>query len=434
MSLSLTTPRLVIGNGGAAASAVMAMRQAGYQGGIGLVADDAVPPFNPMLLPYWLKGMISSRACHPFGQDFYQDYGVDARLGLRVTKLDAKAKTAALSDGSQLTYEQCLIATGAGCAIPNLPGLREAERALPFRTRLCGERMLAMAKPNKTAVVLGASLVGAKLAEVLAGLGLKVILVDIADRLIPGAAHMEASLLLQTLLQQEGVEILLNHRLERVTETGNKIRLHFTEAGEIAADFACVCTGVRPCLEFLDSSQVSIRTGVLVDGRSRCDAEGLFAAGDAAEGRNLLSGRYEWFGLWGKARSQGQVAGSNMAGVKASYAGTLPEYITPLGGRVFAGLGNVNGHGQGSRTFIYKDAGDAELAVLSFEHNRLNGFNLIGGLGMLDLLKTALVKRLDLSQALSGGAPPSLAGLLEKIAHRVRLDLRTALQPGEAHC
>ena len=425
MSVTRHADILIIGNGGAAAHTVMGLRSAGYEGPIDLIADTVDAPFNPMLLPYLLKGDIERDACHPFGLDFYEKHKVDCRLGSPVVTLDAEAKTATLANGSRVEYQQCLIATGAGCIVPNLPGLRDASRTVTFRTKACGARIEEAVKTGKSAVVLGASLVGAKLAEVLALKGLTVTLIDLADRILPGAAHIESSLTLQKLLEQRGITVRLNQRLSGAVESADQIHLHFEGEKEIATDFACVCTGVKPNIDFLDPGQVHRQTGLLVDPTCRTSVDGLFAAGDAAEGFNLLTGKHQWFGLWGKACYQGRTAGLNMAGRKAAYPGTLPEYITPIAGRIFAGLGDVNHHGPENQTFIYKDRDDLVETILTFDHGVLVGANLLAGLDNLALLKTALIRRLDLSDLLESGRT-HLPEILTAIVNRSRVDIRTS--------
>ncbi len=427
MNRNFQTPILIIGNGGAAASAVKAMREAGYQGPMDLVADDAAPPFNPMLLPYFLKGAIDRQACHPFGLDFYDEHQVNAHLGHKVTALNAADKTAVLADGTVVAYDKCLIASGAGSVSPPVPGLDQAKRALSFRTRLCGDRIGQAVQNAGSAVVLGASLVGAKLAEVLAGLGLEVFLIDIADRLLPGISHLEASKVFEKLFAELGVKVLLQKRLSEISETDDAIMLHFDDGEVMSADLACVCTGVRPRLEFLDPKQVSIRTGAVVDKRCHCNAPGLYAAGDAAEGLNLLTGRFQWFGLWGKACYQGRTAAYNMVGLESFYPGTMPEYITPLLGRVFAGFGDVNGKGEKFRTFIYQGQDGGAETILSFEDGMLVGANLMGDLHGLGLLKTAALKRLDLGKMCERIGGPRLEELLESIAQHTRMDTRTTI-------
>ena len=78
----MTTRRIVIlGNGGAACHAVQAVREAGFRGEIVMVSDLREPAFNPMLAPYYLKGLMDWERCYPFGADFYRRHEVTCRFG-----------------------------------------------------------------------------------------------------------------------------------------------------------------------------------------------------------------------------------------------------------------------------------------------------------------------------------------------------------------
>ena len=107
-------PRLLIlGNGGAAVHAMIAMRSAGHKGPICLVSDTDGAAFNPMLSPYYLKGKINWYQCFPFGENLYGKYDVTCHFNARVDSLDAVNRSVFLANGLKLDYDRCLIATGA---------------------------------------------------------------------------------------------------------------------------------------------------------------------------------------------------------------------------------------------------------------------------------------------------------------------------------
>jgi NADPH-dependent 2,4-dienoyl-CoA reductase/sulfur reductase-like enzyme len=420
MTATKQTPILIVGNGGAAAHGIMALREAGYDGAIDVISDVPGPPFNPMLLPYYLKGVIGWEQCFPFGLDFYEPLGVTCHTGSPAASLNAGNRELVLADGRRFQYDQCLVASGAGCIVPNLPGLPGCRRALTFRTRECGLRMNEQVHVSKSVSILGASLVGAKLGEVMAAHGLHVTLIDLADRLLPGASHPETSRSLQDLLEARGIDVRLSHRLTGVSESQTNVRLNFQDHDSVTADFACVCIGVRPNLDFVDRTEVRIETGIVVDRTCRSSAEGLYAAGDAAEGLNLLTGRHQWFGLWGKACYQGRTAGLNMAGRDAGYPGTLPEYITPIADHSFAGIGDVMIQGGDCRHIFHHDEDGRCDIVLAFQGGLLTGFNLIDRLDEISLLKTALIRQLDFGPLFDTDEHPVPADILSYIRTRMK--------------
>ena len=62
-------------------------------------------------------------------------------------------------------------------------------------------------------------------------------------------------------------------------------------------------------------------SGIVVDGNMRTSAENIYAAGDVAEGLDILIGKNRNIAIWPLAVRQGAVAGINMAGGNEEYSG-----------------------------------------------------------------------------------------------------------------
>lgn len=120
-----------------------------------------------MLTTYYVAGKIGFDGLFPYGanQDYYLRYGVDVYAGLPVVALDAEQKVVRAKSGLELKYDQCLIATGASPVLPPVEGISSA-RVYTMRIVEDAIRLKeAMAKKPKKALVIGASMVGIKVAE-----------------------------------------------------------------------------------------------------------------------------------------------------------------------------------------------------------------------------------------------------------------------------
>lgn len=407
----MRAPIAIIGNGGAAAEAVIALRANGYTGEIHLFADNQHAPYNPMLGTYLVSGAIPLERAFPFGDErgFYEANRVVAHLGRSVADLDAEAQVLITADGATYEYDRCLVATGARPSVPPVPGLREAlaTGGAPGRgaggtdaTRrhvftiqdldgvLALKRAVDELRPAAAlrdgadasnageaaaraggaprAAVIGASFAGVKVAGVLHGLGFRVTLVEREPSILPLSAHPDCARIMEDHLLREGYELRLGAALSGVsrdaaTDAGRPgVRLDFgalpgaadpggaggTVCDESAAqevvDLAVVCTGTRPALSFLTPGQVATGAGILVDEQMRSSVPTLYAAGDVAQGKNLLSGRHEIIGLWASARYQGRAAGRSLAGAPSDYRGGVPHNITHVGRMLFAAVGSMN--------------------------------------------------------------------------------------------
>ena len=93
-AMAIGADLIIIGNGAAAAEAVLAARANGYDGEIQLFADNRHAPYNPMLGTYLVAGKIPLERAFPFGDEaaFYGANRVTAHLGEPVIHLDAEAR------------------------------------------------------------------------------------------------------------------------------------------------------------------------------------------------------------------------------------------------------------------------------------------------------------------------------------------------------
>lgn len=407
---------LFIGNGGATVNAIQAARAAGFTGDIDLVSDSPGQAFNPMLSPYYLSGQIPFEDCFPFGQGFYKTHRVTCHFGAPAEALDPLGKELCIRDGERLIYDRCLIATGASPLLPPVPGLQESRHVYTLRTAeetICLKQAMSKAK---RALVLGASLVGVKVADILVQKGLEVTLVDIADQVLPHAANPECASLIGERIQTHGVNLRLGRYLTAVEDGQREARFHFQGDETLTADLCLVSTGVRANLDLLRNSGVEIDKGILVDDRMRTSAKALYAAGDVSQGTNLISEKKEIIGLWGNARYQGRTAGFNMAGVKASHAGGMPDHVNSFFGLTFVHLGDVNRQGDDVAILSTHDLSEGWYRLMVFDKHVLVGANLINGFQNAGKLRTAILRKLDWRKCLRSTTVPTDRDIDEMMA------------------
>ncbi|MBW1996431.1 MAG: NAD(P)/FAD-dependent oxidoreductase [Deltaproteobacteria bacterium] len=383
---------LFIGNGGAAISAVRAARAAGYEGPVQMVSDTAGETFNPMLSPYFLAGQIPFESCFPFGRDFYSRYKVRCRFDLPVVSLDPFSREIRLADGTVLAYDRCLVATGARPVFPRVPGIDGSRYVYTLRTAEDTIRLNDAIARTSDALILGASLIGLKMAEIILSKGARVTLVDIADQVLPGAAHPECASIVEEVVREKGVDLRLKTSLQGVEDGRKKAAFHFQDGEILEAELCLLSIGIEPRLDFIDGSQVKIDRGI-----------------------NLLTGRKEVIGLWGNACYQGRTAGSNMGGRKATYRGAVPDHVSTVFGVRFAHLGDV--HSTGEEVLVIADQGLSEegYRLLSFEKGVLKGVNLLNDLRHAGKLKSAIRRRLDWTGELERLRPFPAPSVLEMI-------------------
>ena len=437
----MNIPLAIVGNGAAAAEAVLALRAHGYEDQIHLFADNEHPPYNPMLGTYLVSGAIPLERAFPFGDErgFYGANRVDTHLGQAVARLDAAEQVLATRDGSEYRYERCLVASGARPSVPPITGLREAlaqpegRRVFTIQTledvQRLKERLETLVAEHQQgsggragdaqaagfagspdpeaprAAVVGASFAGVKIAAVLHEMGLRVCLVEREPHILPLSAHPDCASLMENHLLESGYELRLGAALARVETGDGVVRLNFGAlpgaadpggAGGTACeesstqedvDLVVVCTGSRPALSFLAPGTVDVGDGILVDEQMRSNVSTLYAAGDVAQGKNVLSGRHEIIGLWSNARYQGRAAGRSLAGAPSDYRGGVPHNITHVGTMLFASVGCVKEY---DRMVTCADGDRFQVRV--WQDERLAGINLLNCCLSAGATKQALLR------------------------------------------
>jgi NADPH-dependent 2,4-dienoyl-CoA reductase/sulfur reductase-like enzyme len=372
--------RVIVGNGAAAAEAVLALRQGGFRGGVHLFADGRRPPYNPMLGSYYVSGAIEGLRCFPFGgDDFYRRNRVSIRPGTPVARIDPEARSLTTAAGERFAYGQCLVATGASTAVPPLPGLagpgvfvlRSFDDAVRLRGAVTAARVRATGEAPR-ALVLGASFAGVEIASVLLRSGLETLIAEREARALPRVAHPACAEVVERHLRARGHDLRLGVSASAVERGDGRLRVTLDGAVE-SVDLIVVCTGSRPNLGLLEGSGLTSGAGLDVDESCRTAAPGLFAAGDVARTLDPMSGERLVVGLWSSARRQGRTAGLAMAGVRASSPGDVPCNIQHAGELLFASGGSL-----GAADSFELEEGQDSIAVLGFSVGRLVGFNLLG--------------------------------------------------------
>lgn len=178
-----------------------------------------------------------------------------------------------------LKSRRFVIATGATTAVPPIPGLEEAG-FLDHHSLFEADSL-----PDRVAV-LGAGPIGLEMAQVLSRLGADVVVLEMADRILPKEDPDVAAALLE-LLREEGIEVRLGSAVQEVS-TDERGKVLTTADGErVVTDEILVATGRRAATDSLDLDRAGVRTergAVVVDDRLRTTAKGIWAAGDVTGG------------------------------------------------------------------------------------------------------------------------------------------------------
>lgn len=395
----------IIGFGNAGYHAARAIRERDAGGEIHVFTDTELPPANPMLTTYYVKGALDWEDTFPYGpmERIAADLGLTLHQGRAVRQACPPERTLTLEDGSLFQYDQCLFCTGASALLPpmegiTLPGVcsvRTPQDAVRLKEALDGAR-------PRSVLVVGASMVGIKVVELAEQRGIPCAMVDGAPYLFPLAAFQDVAQRIEQFLRGRGVALAFSALLDKIVPTPDgadgRLTAVMKDGRMFPADLIVVCIGTRANLNPLRNTPVAINRGVLVDRGMRTNVPCLYAAGDCCEGYELQSGMQRGIGLWANAGYQGRTAGANMAGGAESFDYTILHNITHFMGIDFLGMGDITRPAPDDR-FRSWECGGLYIKAAQGADGTLKGLNLLGGAQVGGIIKHHFMKRL------SGAAP-----------------------------
>lgn len=322
----MSEPRyLIVGNSVAAVHCIEAIRAAGREGPITVVSDEELVNYSRPLLSYWLGGRISEDRLAFRSPAFYREHGVELILGRRVEGLELPERRVRLAGGQRLRYDRLLLAVGGVPILPPIEGLDEVREGAFTFLRWSDARALVdyiEARSLREAVVLGGGLIGLKAVEGLLERGLRVTVVELADRLLASTLDREASGLLEEHLLEHGCRVIKGDTVRRVEASGGVLSGVVLRSGQrLSTRLLIIAVGVRPNRALVEGTPIQADRGILVDPFMRTTVEGVYAAGDCAQALDFLTKSRAVIAIWPVAARQGRVAGLNMAGRPTQYPG-----------------------------------------------------------------------------------------------------------------
>jgi pyruvate/2-oxoglutarate dehydrogenase complex dihydrolipoamide dehydrogenase (E3) component len=244
------------------------------------------------------KSRIVARIAHWELPKTFRRMGIEVLLG--PARFQAPHR---LSVGAQLIQSaRFVIATGSRPSIPPIPGLEEAG----YLTNI---QAVGLDHLPASLAVLGAGPIGCEFAQLFRRFGVRVVLVDAADHVLP-REDTELSQLLAASLAAEGIDVRLGRTVLAVgrTMTGRRITLarHDGTREEVEASEILVATGRRPNTDLgLAAAGVEYSVdGIRVNRALQTSARRVWAAGDVV-------GPYRYTHV---AALHGSIAGTNAAG------------------------------------------------------------------------------------------------------------------------
>ncbi len=337
---------LVVGGGIAAASCAETLRAEGADGSILVIGREPDPPYHrPPLSKGYLRGEEGREALliHPDG--WWEDQRIELLTRTSVMKLDPGERTARLSTKEVVRFDRALLATGANVRRLRIDGA-DLEGIHYLRAVGNSDAIRADADAAERVLVVGGSYIACEVAATLAARGANCTMIMQEATTLERSFGADVGRFFQRVLEEHGVSVLTGDELERLEGDGERVGRAVTAGGqELECGAVVIGAGVMPDVMLARQAKLELGEsgGIMCSSGLETSAEGIFAAGDAAEYDSSLHGERVRIEHWEVAREQGATAARNMLGRGIAHE-SVPYFWSDLAD--WASLEYVSGGGR----------------------------------------------------------------------------------------
>ena len=374
---------VIVGNGAAAINALLTIRQYSSDP-IVLISKEKCPAYSPLLIPYYISGQLHYEDMFLCDYAFYEGNAVETRFGSAAVILHPDDKLIRLEDGSVISYDRLLIATGSGPILPPIPGSNPSE-VYTVWTPLDARRIKNALNRARRVVIVGAGPIGMRMMEILHLMRKQVTIIVRGQRVIRTILNPTVSEILQDRMKKEGICFLPGTKVASIEETPKGKVLYLDSGTVLEADMVIMAAGAAPNTDIAKGSGIKVGQGIVVDEHCRTNVLDIYAAGDVAEMISPVTGGSEINPTWINAVFQGRTAGANMAGVTTSHPLRARVNVFNVLGLPVVSIGPVPQEGDDYRTLINR-GNSYNYECLYFDGERLASAVLIGNVGKTGIL------------------------------------------------
>ncbi|RZL44858.1 MAG: flavoprotein oxidoreductase [Pedobacter sp.] len=330
---------VVIGGDAAGMSGASKVRREQPDFEIIVFEKSAFTSYSACGIPYFISGKVSNldELVIRTPEEFIKKYNINVKTHHEVLEVDTDKNQVLVhnyNDKTQFweTYDELLIATGGKAFCPDVEN-RDAKGIFGIQTLNSGKKVDAFIKEQqpKKAVIIGGGYIGLEMAEALIIKGIKVTLVNRSKELM-NTLDPEMGKKVHEVLQNLGVIIYNSESLTSFEAKDGLVTAVVTDKKTIATDMVILGMGTAPNTSFLNDSKIKLaeNKAIIVNTKQRTHIKNVWAAGDCAQTRNLVSKKPFYIALGTVANKTGLVAGTNIAGGNLKFPGVVATAVCKI--------------------------------------------------------------------------------------------------------
>lgn len=383
----------IIGNGMATGRLLDdLLRRGGLTGfQISVFGEEPHGCYNRILLNRLLSGgPLDEITLKPI--EWYRDNGVTLHTDSRVVQVSPENRRIRTEDGREQEFDKLIFATGSVPRVPPVEGLRTPDGqfkagVVAYRNARDAERMRELAKPGRSAVVIGGGLLGIEAAKGLSDLGMFVTIVHQSGKLMNHQLDTIGAEYLRRAVEGLGIAVRTGTTTQAIVGDQAAERLTFTDGASLPVDLVVFACGIRPRTDLAIDSNIPVNAGILVSDTLATPVENIYAVGECAEHRGQV------YGLVQPIYEQCSVLADVLTGTNshARYTGTRLYTRLKVAGVEVASMGDVEAKQADDEVVQVIEENRGIYRKLVIRHGRLVGAVLVGDTSA----SAGLVRRLE---------------------------------------
>lgn len=339
---------IVVGGVAGGASAACRLRRLDEEAHIIMFERGADISFANCGLPYYVGGVIEQRKklLVQTPKSMQSRFNIDVRTMSEVIKIypaEKKVKIRNLVNDAvyEENYDYLVLSPGAQPLLHNIPGIEKANvfvvRNVPDSDHI---KQYIQSQQPTAAVVVGAGYIGLEMAEMLKKSGLKVSIVEAADQIM-GALDPDMAAIVQDYITKQGIDIILSDKVVAMEGIEQVEQVQLESGKVIPAGIVIMGAGVKPEVGLAQEAGLALGAtgGILVNEYLQTSDPFIFAAGDAIQIKDWVTGAEILVPLAGPANRQGWIVANNICGRKIKYNGAQGTSIVKIIDMVAGGTG-----------------------------------------------------------------------------------------------
>ena len=378
---------LIVGNGVAGARAAVKIRETDPKGEIRIFTEEAYPFYYRVRFPEYVAGELTIQNLTIHTREWYQSKGISIHLEEPVTEVNVPKKEVTSREGKTYAYDSLLLATGGYAFVPPIKGT-EKKGVFALRTMKDAIGMKEFSGGVKKAILVGGGLAGLETGGALLKRGIKVAVIEHNPRILPRQMDSEGARILQGKMESMGFSFFLNGQSEEILGENAVEGVRLKDGRTVEGEMVVVSAGVRPNVKLAQAMGLEIKNGILVNDRLETKTESVFAAGDVAEHRGRC------YGIWPASQRQGETAGINMAGRRASYEGTVLSNTLKVVGINLTASGEIDAERK-LECVVRQDRESGVYRKVAFKEDKIVGCILLGNVQGSPEILNAIERKVD---------------------------------------